>query len=144
MGRNWGGLLQPAAAAAMLVLMASSLVWMGSRLGEAPVPPVSGAGRWGQRIRAGRGRVLGRHRVAGTGGCRRAARARRVDERGPARLIDDIDSAIGEAREALAQEPGDPWSQESLLEALGSKVALLQDTVALLGEAGGVAEEFNP
>ena len=57
--------------------------------------------------------------------------------------IDDIDSAIGEAREALAREPGDQWSQDSLLEALGSKVALLQDTVALLGDDGG-AEEFNP
>ena len=57
--------------------------------------------------------------------------------------IDDIDSAIGEAREALAREPGDPWSQDSLLEALGSKVALLQDTVALLGDDGG-AEDLNP
>jgi len=58
--------------------------------------------------------------------------------------IDDIDTAIGEAREALAQEPGDEWSQESLLVALGSKVALLQDTVALLGEAGNGTEERNP
>ena len=58
--------------------------------------------------------------------------------------IDDIDSAIGEARDALARQPGDEWSQDSLLDALGSKVALLQDTVALLGEFDERSEERNP
>jgi len=58
--------------------------------------------------------------------------------------IDEIDSAIGEARDALARQPGDEWSQESLLDALGSKVALLQDTVALLGEFDERSEERNP
>ena len=58
--------------------------------------------------------------------------------------IDDIDTAIGDAREALALEPGDALSQESLLDALGSKVTLLQDTVALLGDIEPATEEQNP
>ena len=58
--------------------------------------------------------------------------------------IDDIDLAIGDARDALAQEPGDALSQESLLDALGSKVALLQDTVALAGDVEPGTEEQNP
>jgi hypothetical protein len=58
--------------------------------------------------------------------------------------IDDVDVAIGDARDALAREPGDALSQESLLDALGSKVALLQDTVALLGDVEPATEEQNP
>src|SRR4030095_6753630 len=58
--------------------------------------------------------------------------------------IDDIDMAIGDAREALAREPGDALSQESLLDALSSKVALLQDTVALLGDVEPATEAQTP
>jgi anti-sigma factor RsiW len=43
-----------------------------------------------------------------------------------------IDSAIGESRAALDQEPESTIAQESLVEALRNKVALLQDTVALI------------
>ena len=45
-----------------------------------------------------------------------------------------IDEAIGESREALKQEPGSELAQESLFEALRSKVALLQETIALINE----------
>lgn len=45
-----------------------------------------------------------------------------------------IDRAIGESRAALLAEPGSDLAQESLFEALRSKVALLQDTVALINE----------
>jgi hypothetical protein len=43
-----------------------------------------------------------------------------------------IDSAIGESRAALDQEPESTVARESLVEALRNKVALLQDTVALI------------
>jgi hypothetical protein len=45
-----------------------------------------------------------------------------------------IDSAIGHSREALKSEPANTVAQESLFEALRSKVQLLQDTVALINE----------
>jgi hypothetical protein len=52
-----------------------------------------------------------------------------------------IDRAINESRAALAQEPASALAQESLLEALDTKVALLQDTVALASDAGGLPED---
>jgi anti-sigma factor RsiW len=45
-----------------------------------------------------------------------------------------LDGAIGESREALLKEPENDVAQESLFEALRSKVALLQDTIALINE----------
>jgi anti-sigma factor RsiW len=45
-----------------------------------------------------------------------------------------IDGAIGESRAALDKEPESSVAQESLVEALRSKIALLQDTVALINE----------
>jgi hypothetical protein len=48
-----------------------------------------------------------------------------------------LDQAISESRAALSTEPASALAQESLLDALDTKVALLQDTVALAGEVGG-------
>jgi hypothetical protein len=45
-----------------------------------------------------------------------------------------IDRAIEESRAALASEPASALAQDSLLDALDTKVALLQDTVALTAE----------
>jgi hypothetical protein len=141
---GWGTWFQPAAAAAVLVLVVSSLAWIGTRLGETRGP---GAGDGVEAptefalAEAEYSDAIARLEDAA------ATAPRDLDEATTATLrasIDDIDTAIGEAREALAQEPGDEWSQESLLVALGSKVALLQDTVALLGEAGSATEERNP
>ena len=42
-----------------------------------------------------------------------------------------VDRAISESRAALMNEPASAVAQESLLDALDTKVALLQDTVAL-------------
>jgi anti-sigma factor RsiW len=52
-----------------------------------------------------------------------------------------IDQAINESRAALAQEPASTLAQESLLDALETKVALLQDTVALASDSGWTPEE---
>lgn len=45
-----------------------------------------------------------------------------------------LDGAIGESREALQQEPENDVAQQSLFDALRNKVALLQDTIALINE----------
>jgi anti-sigma factor RsiW len=44
------------------------------------------------------------------------------------------DSAIGESRAALQTEPSNELAQESLFEALRSKLSLLQDMIALINE----------
>ena len=45
-----------------------------------------------------------------------------------------IDQAIGESRAALKAQPASPDAQESLFDAMRSKVALLQQTVELINE----------
>lgn len=142
---GWGGVLQPAAAVAVLALLVSSLVWVGTRLGEAPAGLSAGQA----------GDAPGEFALAEAEYSDAIARLEEAAGGAPQGLdpvttaalratIDEIDSAIGEARDALARQPGDEWSQESLLDALGSKVALLQDTVALLGEFDERSEERNP
>ncbi len=45
-----------------------------------------------------------------------------------------IDQAIGESRAALAREPASGPAQQSLFEAFRTKIAFLQDTIALVNE----------
>ena len=45
-----------------------------------------------------------------------------------------IDDAIGDSRAALKTDPSSDLAQDSLFEALRSKVTLLQDTIALINE----------
>jgi hypothetical protein len=45
-----------------------------------------------------------------------------------------IDSAIDQSRAALIAEPGNDVAQQSLFQALRSKVALLQNILALINE----------
>jgi len=52
-----------------------------------------------------------------------------------------LDRAISESRAALADEPTSALAQESLLDALDTKVALLQDTVALASDIGDVSND---
>ena len=136
--------LQPIGAAAALALVVGSLTWVGIRLTNAP--PVEMAGGSGalaefQLAEAEYSDAIERLEEAAE------AAEPQLDALTGATLqssIHDIDVAIGDAREALALEPGDALSQESLLDALGSKVALLQDTVALLGDLEPSTEEQTP
>jgi Putative zinc-finger len=48
--------------------------------------------------------------------------------------LDLIENAIGESRTAIASEPRSTAAQESLLQALKSKVALLSNTILLINE----------
>jgi hypothetical protein len=45
-----------------------------------------------------------------------------------------LDGAIGESRDALQKEPENDVAQQSLFDALRQKIALLQDTIALINE----------
>ena len=139
-------------AAAMLALVASGLTWIAMRLdrpgdvlqasrtGAAPIAPHDFTGF--TLAEAQYTDAIARLEEATA-----AADSRTLDPATSATLrssLDEVDSAIVDARDALTRQPDDELSQESLLDALGSKVALLQDTVALLGEAGDHAEERNP
>jgi hypothetical protein len=139
---------QPLAAAAMFVLMASGLAWVGTRLesDRAPGAPVETAAD-GSRAEFQLAEAEYTEAIARLEEAAASARPPALDAMTSATLessIDDIDAAIGDARDALQRQPGDELSQESLLGALGSKVTLLQDTVALLGEIDERAEERNP
>lgn len=134
--------LQPLAAAAVLALVVSGLSWVGVRLADTPPAPSN----------AGATIVLPEFALAEAEYTDAIARLEEAADAARSRLdaltsetlrssIDDIDIAIGDARDALAREPGDALSQEHLLDALGSKVALLQDTVAMLGELEPATEE---
>jgi len=62
-----------------------------------------------------------------------------------------IDQAIGESRAALRQQPTSEQAQQSLFDAFRTKIALLQDTIALINEmrkgnqaeAARIAEGLN-
>ncbi|HXU87506.1 MAG TPA: zf-HC2 domain-containing protein [Methylomirabilota bacterium] len=133
---------QPLAAAAVLALVVSGLSWVGVRLADTPPVPSN----------AGAAVALPEFELAEAEYTDAIARLEEAADAARPRLdaltsetlrssIDDIDIAIGDARDALAREPGDALSQESLLDALGSKVALLQDTMAMLGNLEPATEE---
>ena len=135
--------LQAAVAVGGLLLVVSSLAWVGTRLAVAPPRVADGSGALAefQLAEAEYTDAIARlQEAADTAGPRLDALTHATLQSS----IDDIDSAIGDAREALARQPGDALSQESLLDALGSKVALLQDTVSLAGDVEPGTEEPNP
>jgi hypothetical protein len=128
---------EPLAAAAMLALVVSGLSWVGSRLHEQQArAPLTASGA----------ATLDDFQVAEADYADAIASLEEVTAAADPQLVatvtgatlqttlDDVDVVIGQARTALADLPGDPRSQEQLLDALGSKVALLQQTVALLDE----------
>jgi anti-sigma factor RsiW len=141
---GWRSMSEPLAALAVLVLLVGSLTWIGVRLTDTPAvqtADASGTSAEFQLAEAEYADAIERLEEAAE------AAGPRLDALTGATLessIHDIDTAIGDAREALALAPDDAVSQESLLDALGSKVALLQDTVALLGDLEPATEEQTP
>ena len=125
------------AAAASVALVVSSLGWVGSKL--VPTPAQSGT----PRVAVSEGFQLAE-----------AAYQSAIDSLEPIAAdadapvltepalvavhasLDALDQTIGEARQRLTQTPDDQMSQDLLLSALESKVALLQDTVDLLDQSG--------
>ena len=142
---SWFPGWQPLAASAMLVLMVSGLWWIGSRLspagadaemvalggadipnGDAALPADPIAAAEAQYSSA----IVNLEQIA-------RAEQDTLDP-GTADVLQAnlivLDTAIVESRTALASEPDSDVARESLFEALRSKVALLQDTIALINE----------
>jgi anti-sigma factor RsiW len=147
---------QPLAATAMLAFIVSGLSWLGGHLS---LQPPSGAG--GDSVASGFSRKAPEIALDGSVDAelqlaeeQYATAIASLEEitRSDTTQLDDhtadvirssvevIDEAIGESRAALEQEPTNQLAQDSLLDALRSKVALLQDTVALMNDIRQDAE----
>lgn len=135
---------QPLAAAAMLLLVLSGLFWVGNGLRPLTAPE-------NQIARAGTapveldGSVDAEFRLAEEQYVAAIASLEEITGAERSRLddhtvdvlrtsVEAIDEAIGESRAALESEPTNELAQDSLFDALRSKVDLLQDTVALISE----------
>ena len=124
----------PVAVAASLALLIGGAAWIGWR--EAPPPAAENA----SASQADAGITIAEaHYEQAIAGLQQMADAQntQLDPDTLAVLRQNlavIDRAIMESRAALANEPASAPAQESLLDALDTKVALLQDTVALAGD----------
>jgi hypothetical protein len=129
------------AAAASIAVLVAALSWTAGQL--APVPgqrlarvptteaePISILGEYQLAERDLTSTIEGLERIANTD---RAALDMETADVVKANLT-VLDGAIGESREALKKEPENDVAQQSLFEALRNKVALLQDTIALINE----------
>ena len=137
--RRWQRVVLPLAAAAVLVgAIAVTVTW---RRDVRPAGPVDHA-------TATSAELLGsveaefmqaeKHLVSAVAGLEVLARDRQaLDPQVAAELQKSllvIDQAIGESRAALRTQPMSTQAQDSLFEAFRSKMALLQDTIALINE----------
>jgi len=123
----------PAAVAASLALVIATGAWLTWRTAASPAPAPPAI--------AGEDAVLPAEAqyAQAIAGLQQLADAQNaaLDPQTRAVLKDNlaaIDRAVGESRAALASEPASALAQDSLLDALDTKVALLQDTVALTSE----------
>ena len=134
-GREAWALWRPLAAAAGFALVASSLGWVASRLAvpspAAVVVEAQPTGAFELAEAAYQAAIDDLETVATD------AEAPLVAQRALVTLqagLADLDQVIVETRDQLAREPDDAFSQDSLLTALDSKVALLQDALALVDQ----------
>jgi anti-sigma factor RsiW len=139
-GWVWGFNWRTLSAVASSVLIVASLSWVGGRL----APVGSGAGRLASAVIEDRPvsaeiddatmqlttAIAGLETIART---EQAALDADTADVLQANLV-VIDGAISESRAALETEPDSRAAQDSLFEALRSKVELLQDIVALINE----------
>jgi anti-sigma factor RsiW len=150
------GVWQPLLASAAAVVLASGLWWIGARLSDAAGPAGSTAlvtaesfGDGDQSVEAQYAAAIARLEQITT-----AERAALDVE--TAVVLDAglmvIDEAIVESRVALETQPDNELAQDSLLDALGRKVSVLQEIVALIGDTrrgtldpdAGTLSELNP
>ena len=121
----------PVAAAAALVLLVASAVWF-SRTAPVTPPQVASSTEPAEPSTT----PAEQHYDEAIAGLQQLADAQKpsIDPTTLAVLQKNlavVDRAISESRAALMNEPASAIAQESLLDALDTKVALLQDTVAL-------------
>jgi hypothetical protein len=137
---GWLGAWQPVAAAAAAVILATSLWWVGDRL----TPAVESRRAEAAEVTHGGG-LSATYRDAERQYADAIAGLEQITAAEQSALDDDtagvlqanltvIDRAIVESRTALQTEPQSQVAQESLFEALRQKVALLQETLALINE----------
>ena len=132
---------QPAAATAMALLVSAGLWWVGDRLSTG-TPPSAGRGSVAEAspVFAGSAPLVAEvHYTSAiasleelTGEERAALDPDTVDALNSGMMI--IDAAIDQSRAALETAPDSEVAQESLFQALRTKVALLQGTLALVNE----------
>ena len=137
-GAPWWRTLAPVAAMAVLV---ASLTWTAAQLTVAPREHLT---RLAPATASEQVSILAEYQVAERNltntieGLERIASDRTALDMETADVLKAnltvLDGAIGESREALKKEPENDVAQESLFEALRNKVALLQDTIALINE----------
>lgn len=123
----------PVAVAAALALVIATATWLAWRTtpSPAPAPPAIAADDTVPPAEAQYERAIaGLQQLADAQNAALDPQTRTVLKNNLAA----IDRAIEESRAALASEPASALAQDSLLDALDTKVALLQDTVALAAE----------
>jgi anti-sigma factor RsiW len=125
------------AAAASVALVVSSLGWVGAKL--IPAPAESGTARVAASEEFQMAEAAYQSAIESLEPIAADADAPVLAE--PALVavhasLDALDQTIGEARQRLTQAPDDQMTQDLLLSALESKIALLQDTVDLLDQSG--------
>jgi hypothetical protein len=140
--RSWWRVFAPVAASIVLV---AGLTWTGMRLAAipgdaerlannapiaAPEPPATIAAEYQLAEQQLRSTIEGLERIAAQDRNELDMETRDVLQAN----LTVLDGAIGDSRDALQKEPENDVAQESLFDALRNKVALLQDTIALINE----------
>jgi len=142
--RGWGTTWRMVAASAVTVVLVSSLWWVGTHLvpandqrgrlasaaAAAPIETTSVKAEFEFAEAQYTSAIAGLESITHT---ERAALDMETADVLQANLT-VIDGAISESRAALQTEPDSPAAQESLFEALRSKVELLQEIVSLINE----------
>jgi anti-sigma factor RsiW len=137
---------QPAAAMAMAIVLTTGLSWLGGQLGGrlapaseparvASVSPALGSAAFGNdeldlAAQEYQREISGLERIAAVD--RDALDPETADVLQVNLTV--VDTAIGESRAALVNEPANDTAIASLFEALRRKLSLLQDAVALINE----------
>jgi hypothetical protein len=138
-----GGWQQALAGAVAAVLIVSSLSWVGGHLTPVernrPAVPISDASA--PPLDAAEFTLVEQQYTTAIAGLEDITKRERAAlDADTAQVLQAnltvIDGAIGESRAALDQEPESVVAQESLVEALRNKIAVLQDTVALINAMG--------
>ena len=138
---------RPLAAAAVLVVLAGGIAWLGLRLmpaapgGPATAPAASATAADPALMQSVETqlKLAEEHYANAIAGLDAIAQAEdsALDPQTAEVLqanLTVIDTAIGESRAALQTDPSNPLAQDSLFSALQSKVSLLQNTIALINE----------
>jgi anti-sigma factor RsiW len=138
---GWLGAWQPILSAAAAILLVAGLWWVGNRLTPDPQVRLATTAPAGDHSDA----LAATYRDAEEQYATAIAGLEQITTAERATLDPDtadvlqvnltvIDRAIVESRDALRSQPQSSLAQESLFEALRHKVALLQDTLALINE----------